>query len=309
MSVTVRNPKDLCHFLLKSCLERGVHIHNPANVESVIEGPSGISGIRWSTIGALNTKTDMPCSHVLLAAGPWTPHVFKDIFDRQLPYGIPITPLAGWSIVIDLPMPHPDVKLPISSDAIFASGTKEGFAPEFFTRIQSVPSGGTKQAKWEIWLGGLNSHTEPLPDASISVMPPRIDDVHIQTLLSVAKRYFIGSNPDPTGTENQREVSDTKKEDSFEPQLIKTALCFRPATTTGRPFIGRVPQHMYRKTVPASEGVDDRGHVEETMGGLFICSGHGPWGIALSLGSGKVISEIMLHGDREKRWELLGLTL
>ena len=34
-------------------------------------------------------------------------------------------------------------------------------------------------------------------------------------------------------------------------------------------------------------------------GGVYVCAGHGPWGISLSLGTGKVLSE-MLEGKGQR---------
>ncbi len=48
--------------------------------------------------------------------------------------------------------------------------------------------------------------------------------------------------------------------------------CARPAAADGRPLIGRVP------------GVD----------GLFVCSGHGPWGITTGPASGRLVADLVL---------------
>jgi len=180
---------------------------------------------------------------------------------------------------------------------------EEGFAPEFFSRPDSRPVTDSKPndeekdgTKWHIWLGGLNSSTEPLPDASKPVSSPPSDDAQIKSLLSVANRFFTYHPKATSGAGDSEHKSEAEGA-----QLTSAALCFRPATKTGRPIIGRIPPSTYSPSSTESEG--------EGKGGLFICAGHGPWGIALSLGSGKVISEIMLRGDREKTWEALGLSM
>lgn len=172
---------------------------------------------------------------------------------------------------------------------------------------------------WEIWLGGLNSSSEVLPDASITTKDrgegPDQGDSRIRDLLSVANRIFTY----PVGNTQAQSDPERHGEGEGGARLIKAALCYRPATKTGRPIIGRIPPALYlpesasaRSTPQGTDGAEvdvPDSKSKGRKGGLFICSGHGPWGIALSLGSGKVIREIMLHGDREDAWKDLGLDL
>ncbi|KAK0564546.1 hypothetical protein OC844_001646 [Tilletia horrida] len=55
-------------------------------------------------------------------------------------------------------------------------------------------------------------------------------------------------------------------------RVLSKALCYRPMTDRGNPIISAVPG-------------------EE---GIFLLSGHGPWGISLGPGSGKVMAELLL---------------
>ena len=50
--------------------------------------------------------------------------------------------------------------------------------------------------------------------------------------------------------------------------------CARPLSADGRPLLGPVP------------GVD----------GLYLLTGHGPWGITLGPGSARVVAEVVLGG-------------
>ena len=56
--------------------------------------------------------------------------------------------------------------------------------------------------------------------------------------------------------------------------LIGHRLCARPQSVDGRPFIGEV------------DGID----------GLFVCAGHGPWGISTGPASAAMAARAILDG-------------
>ena len=58
-------------------------------------------------------------------------------------------------------------------------------------------------------------------------------------------------------------------------EVLDRRICARPQSIDGRPFIGPVA------------GID----------GLFICAGHGPWGISTGPASGRIIADLMLGGQ------------
>jgi len=61
-------------------------------------------------------------------------------------------------------------------------------------------------------------------------------------------------------------------------EILREGLCFRPVGERGVPIIGRVDEGLL--------GL-------QLEGGVWIAAGHGPWGISLSLGTGKVVSEMV----------------
>ena len=65
-----------------------------------------------------------------------------------------------------------------------------------------------------------------------------------------------------------------------------SSLCFRPVSATGRPIITRVHE------ADLGDGVKPAG--VNGVGGVFVATGHGPWGISLSLGTGRVVAEMVL---------------
>lgn len=81
-------------------------------------------------------------------------------------------------------------------------------------------------------------------------------------------------------------------------EVLRASLCFRPVTASGRPIIGRVPDAKLGKGWATYEGAE---------GGVFVAAGHGAWGIAQSLGTGKVMSELLEGLETSANVKALGL--
>lgn len=225
---------------------------------------------------------DIPCDSIVIAAGCWTPRVYRTLFPNagRIPR---ITSLAGHSVVlkskhwtpvrpdhlnqlfsnaINISAPSSPSSSSSSSSGSSGPATPEynpgslpgchavftsdraGYSPEVFSRL-----GG------DIWLGGLNSSTIPLPALATQAeqSPEAVD------MLTRTAKSLCGPDVD----------------------IIRTSLCFRPVAPTGRPVITRVHEA-------------DLGDGAKVPGGVFVATGHGPWGISLSLGTGYVVSEMVL---------------
>ncbi|KAF2097261.1 FAD dependent oxidoreductase [Rhizodiscina lignyota] len=129
----------------------------------------------------------------------------------------------------------------------------DGFSPEIFSRI-----GG------EIYIAGLNDADLQLPKTGADA---KIDPDSIQRLKVVA-RNMLGL---PEGEQDDLEV-------------LREGLCFRPVTRMGTPIISRIADSKL------GDGLKTKG---DGNGGVFLAAGHGPWGIALSVGTGKALSELI----------------
>jgi glycine/D-amino acid oxidase-like deaminating enzyme len=70
--------------------------------------------------------------------------------------------------------------------------------------------------------------------------------------------------------EKLKEIADTLLEDYT---IEKEQLCYRPMTSHGEPFVSAVPD----------------------VKGVYVGAGHSFWGITLGPGTGKVLSELVLH--------------
>ena len=108
----------------------------------------------------------------------------------------------------------------------------------------------------EIYIAGLNDASLPLPEVATDGV---IDKKSIGVLRETAKKLL--------GKEGEDDL-----------EVLREGLCFRPVGSRNTPYVGRV---------------EDRFLGIKTKGGVWIAAGHGPWGISLSLGTGKVVSEMM----------------
>ncbi|KXS96261.1 hypothetical protein AC578_5490 [Pseudocercospora eumusae] len=142
--------------------------------------------------------------------------------------------------------------------------TKEAEAEGCHAVFTSMPSGWSPElfsrVGEEIYITGLNSSSIPLPELPTDA---QLDPASVEDLKAVTKQ-LVGDDM----------------------EVVREGLCFRPVTSSGDPILARV------RDDDLGESFTTRG---AGAGGVFLCAGHGPWGISLSLGTGKVMSE-MLEG-------------
>lgn len=126
----------------------------------------------------------------------------------------------------------------------------------------------------EIYIAGLNSSSLPLP----SLARESQTDEHSIAKLKKTAQSLLGT-------------------DGEEVEVVREGLCFRPVTRMGTPILARIPDARLG-------GIGTR---EEGEGGVFLAAGHGPWGISLSLGTGKVMSEMIEGRGTSVDVRVLGL--
>jgi glycine/D-amino acid oxidase-like deaminating enzyme len=281
------DPLRLCEFMMEACRARGVQLHHPAQVVSLNKDKDGaLVGVNLVSDGC-NVPGEIECKNIVIASGAWTPAVFKKLFHRSN-ISIPISPLAGYSLLIKSPR-HSllDEEKYGRSHAVFSAPTKTySWAPEIFSR-----RGG------DIYIAGLNDPSLPLPEHATGAVV-KYDSVAEMNKVAV---QLLG-RAIPKGDE----ISENDLE------VTREALCFRPVAKRGTPIITRVPDSGLGKGTKSSRS-----------GGVFIATGHGPWvsspfsifaflsscallltddltsaqGISLSLGTGKVVAE-MIRGEK-----------
>ena len=264
-------PRQLCDFLMEKCQERGVQLHMPARAMGVVTGESEtVTGVVVQD-NKTNDSTTIDCGSIVLAAGAWTPAAFSQLFPESK-LKIPISSLAGHSIKVRSPrhsLAHEEKYG--RCHAVFSAPSRGwNFAPEAFSR-----SGG------EIYVAGLNSQTMPLPRQATEA---KIDPKAMEELKQAAVKLVGMASPDDEGLGM----------DDLE--VTQQALCFRPVASGGRPIIGEIEENRLGVKFKMAKG-----------GGVYVAAGHGPWGISLSLGTGKVMAEMVQGIQTSARVDELGM--
>ncbi|OGM48456.1 FAD dependent oxidoreductase superfamily [Aspergillus bombycis] len=262
------DPLKLCRFLMDTAISRGVELHHPAKATSLVTDADGrITGVRIVDLVSQEAST-IPCTHLVICAGAWTSRVFEELFPSA-PVSISVSQLAGYSLVLRSPrhtLEHERQTYGGRCHAVFTSNPFScGFSPEIFSR-----QGG------EIYIAGLNDPDMPLPGRA-EESRSLIDQNEMKRLEAVSAQLM---------GKLMREDAGVRDTDDLE--VLREGLCFRPVSDRGTPVVCRVDDDLL------GGGVRTDGH-----GGVFVASGHGPWGISLSLGTGRVVAD-MVEGVRPR---------
>ena len=247
-------PERLCRFLLAEAEGRGVKVSQGAEaVEVLREGPEGVV----SGVRLRDVKTgevrEVKCSRIIITAGCWSGQVWEKLFGAT---SKTVKQLPVTSLAgHSLVVKSPRWQGAVDGEGCHAVYTSydDAFCPEIFSKV-----GG------EIYFAGLNSAVVPLP----SVAEGSKVQTESMELVKQAARELLGSDIDG--------------EDDLE--VVREGLCFRPVTPWGLPIVARVPDEHLGGGIQTKLGAE---------GGVFMATGHGPWGISMSLGTGIVMSELV----------------
>ena len=195
-------------------------------------------------------QSTLKCDNLVLAAGPWTPVVFKTLFP-QSPIKIEAVIDAGDWIIFE--------------NAEQSSVTS--IAAVYFDEIVGEKLEFASRNDQKVWVTGEKSHIGTLPKVGDA---PEPDEKVLLKLLAYATRCLKHKHGDEHGL-----------------HVVKQGRSFRPETPSRLPIITAVPgcKLTTQETTIASD--DGRPSV-------FINSGHGSYGVTLGMGSGKVMSQIIM---------------
>ncbi|KAL2816653.1 FAD dependent oxidoreductase [Aspergillus granulosus] len=264
-SVAQVDPLRLSQFLLDESLNRGVKLHQPCRATSLITDSTGTI----TAVKILNNNTKavstLPVTNLIIAAGSWTPRVFESLFPSSQTK-LSIYPLAGYSLVVRSPRytSEHEKRIDGESHAVFTTHPPScGFSPEAFSREGQ-----------EIYIAGLNSRDIPVPD-SVEDLQQYFDKKEMERLKDVTVR-LMGKLPDGAvgATEEVANVDDL--------QILREGLCLRPVAERGVPFVSKIDDKFLGSGLKTGKN-----------GGVFVAAGHGPWGISLALGTGKVVADLV----------------
>lgn len=263
-------------------------------------------------------------SNIVIAAGAWSPHAFSSAFPNAQ-FVPAITSLAGFSMVVSSPLSPffgktqttDELNSRTSSSAIAEDGVNTDISDVSSLTSRSTVSGvqiechsdsidfspirqalfvrSSIYSRWspeifsrsngEIYIAGLNEqgyHTLRVARGSMAPlhMVGPADDYQSESATEDSSDNESDNAAKRPGVDKFKTLDEVARS-LLGPEItvIKRSVCLRPITPRGEPIIGEVPSEL----VGGARGV-------------YICSGHGPWGISLCLGSGKVISEMITEG-------------
>ncbi|KAI0859126.1 hypothetical protein F4860DRAFT_483965 [Xylaria cubensis] len=259
-STATVNPIRVGSWLTEQCRSMGVEIELDMKIVSVDLSTDN----RVQAVTCVNshqeTKT-VSCTQLLLACGPWTPTVFDTLFPSS-PIELQWTTDAGDWACWKNPCPTTQATTAFVSFADMA-GEKIEFAGR---------NDGT------IWACGRRNFTANLPPPGDQQEP---DEAVIDELAGYARKW-INWQCNCNSVENQQ-----NNHNSLE--LVGKGRAFRPATPSGLPIIDKVsPVDLTAN--PASCNTSLASGVPN---GVFVCWGHGSYGLTLGMGSGRLMSQLM----------------
>lgn len=165
---------------------------------------------------------------------------------------------------------------PWTSEIIDPSGRWRPIRPVWGVVAETIMAAPPRHVLEEAEMDEALGAGHLMPDAAEMVEDPELTP-HF-SLMTAAGRSVAGS----TFLEAEPQLAPwveriLRRGSSFVPALLDAPIreirvCARPVATDGRPLIGAVP------------GVD----------GLFVCAGHGPWGISTGPGSARLLADLVL---------------
>ena len=196
------------------------------------------------------TRTTVRLDNLVLAAGPWTPTLFKMLFPNSSVDMEPVIDAGDW-IVFENPEPT-------SAQSIAAVYLDDivGEKLEFAGRNDQT-----------IWATGKRSHIGAVPKVG---QTPEPDQASLKKLHANAKVFLKHGQ----GTD-------------CELHILSQGRSYRPATQTGLPIIAGVPAGR----LSAGGSVWPLNSIRKSV---YVNFGHGSHGLLLGMGSGKLISQMLL---------------
>ena len=262
------DPAQFCQFLFKECKKLGVEFVFNANATSVQAAP----GARHFTSIQIKQQDaeplNIPCRSLVIAAGPWSPRVFSTLFPHAS-FHLPMnsTASAGNHFRVRTPSWKPEDDQKGSQEVFFQSEVpgRQGID------ITSFPGG-------DLYVGGWGARSEEFPELA--------EGVHAQ----------------PSEIERMKEIVEgyLRVPEDGELDVFAVGRCYRPLAKFRHPIVTKVDWELLgmddesQDRPLSSEQEDDLQDGRYGPGGLFLNTAHVDDGVTLSLGSGKVMSELLL---------------
>ncbi|KAL8286462.1 hypothetical protein RQP46_004479 [Phenoliferia psychrophenolica] len=215
-----------------------------------------------------DSPISLSATSFLVAAGPWSAALCRTL---NLP-PIPLTNLPGHSIIL-----RPFTSIPLPATAIFAgiSGGAVG--------VHASTSGAARSLTLAELGDGYTKSPEAFtrPDGTVYVAGE--NSIPSTAMVDAGLPNRLPKNAD--GVE-------ALKDENLVKRLVNAAAAISPALNVGNGAVVERSRFCYRPITPDGEPM-----IGQLEPGVFIATGHGPWGITLAPGTGKVVSELLLGNE------------
>lgn len=248
-SLAISNPIAFGHWLYKECSRYGVEFRMSTQaVRANLFSSNQLVSLDLASDS--ERQTTIRLDNLILAAGPWTPTLFKKLFPDSSIDMEPVIDAGDW-IVFKNPKPT-------SAKSIAAVYLDDivGEKLEFAGRNDHT-----------IWATGERSRIGAVPKLG---QTPEPDQVSLDKLHANAVTFLKHEQ----GGDHELHV-------------LSQGRSYRPTTRTGMPIIAGVPAGRL------STGGSVR-PLNSVRKSVFINSGHGSHGLLLGMGSGKLMSQMLL---------------
>ncbi len=203
---------------------------------------------------------------VLVAAGPWTPGLL-DPSGRWAPVR------ATWGVVVDVELAAPPrhVLEEAGIEAVLdARGGEDRGAP---VAVPQAGEGANRGGETGSHAGQGQRDRERNPEPAADGAGVEFSIVPTPGVAAAVGSTFLPVEPDPAAWIEAILVRASR----FVPGVADAPIrgvraCARPQSVDARPLVGRVPGRR----------------------NLFVCAGHGPWGISTGPASARLVAELIL---------------
>ena len=130
---------------------------------------------------------------------------------------------------------------------------------------------------------------------SLQLMVRKDGLIHAATIPPVTLNFgsaSVSGGIERVGNDLQNLEAEIQSMLSVPSEVISRRACFSPITQSGLPIMSKVPS--------AWLGLENDGiHRGERKSAVYVMGGHGYWGVAASLGSGKLMAQLMLGRETD----------